>query len=133
MLAYEDGVAAIEWLERAFGFRENREARHMHDGTLAHAELDVGDGSVVFLATPTPEYQGPKRHRESCETARRWQDNPWAVDGLMVQVSDVDAHADRARSAGATLLRGPEDVAGVGRLYTAEDGEGHRWMFVEPR
>jgi uncharacterized glyoxalase superfamily protein PhnB len=134
MLAYEDGAAAIEWLERAFGFRENRAARHMHDGTIAHAELDVGDGSsVVFLATPTPDYQGPKRHRESCAAARRWQDNPWVVDGLMVQVGDADAHHERARAAGATVLRGPEDVDPVGRLYTAEDLEGHRWMFVQPR
>ena len=51
--------------------------------------------------------------------------------GVIVQ--DVDDHAERARAAGATILREPEDVSDVGlRVYTAEDLEGHRWMFTEP-
>jgi uncharacterized glyoxalase superfamily protein PhnB len=47
-----------------------------------------------------------------------------------VHVPDLDAHCERARAAGATVLREPEDGPG-GRLYSAEDVEGHRWMFVE--
>jgi uncharacterized glyoxalase superfamily protein PhnB len=59
-------------------------------------------------------------------------DNPWVVDGLHVQVDDVDAHHARAVEHGATILRAPEEP-GVGeRLYTAEDPEGHRWMFGRP-
>ena len=51
------------------------------------------------------------------------------IDGLFVEVDDVDAHFKRASEGGATILREPEDV-GVGfKLYTAEDPEGHRWMF----
>jgi uncharacterized glyoxalase superfamily protein PhnB len=133
MLAYEDGVRAIDWLTRAFGFRENEDARFMSNGTVTHAELDVGDGSVVFIATPTPDYQSPSHHREACEQARRWQDNPWVINGVTVTIPDLDAHAERARTAGATILREPEDVSDVGlRVYTAEDLEGHRWMFTEP-
>jgi uncharacterized glyoxalase superfamily protein PhnB len=131
-LAYEDGLRAIDWLTRAFGFRENEPARFMSDGTVTHAELDVGDGSVVFVATPTPDYESPARHRKSCEQARRWQDNHWVIDGVTIAVTGLDAHAERARSAGAAILRGPEDVSDVGlRVYTAEDLEGHRWMFTE--
>ena len=133
MVAYEDGVGAIEWLTRAFGFHENAAARHTDaEGRIGHAELDVGDGSVIFVAMPSPHYEGPKRHRDSCDVARRWLENPWVVDGLMIHVDDVDAHAERARAAGAAILRGPENVENVGRLYTAEDVEGHRWMFVQP-
>jgi len=44
----------------------------------------------------------------------------------------VDAHAERARAAGAVILSEPED-SGVGRLYRAEDVEGHRWMFMQRR
>jgi uncharacterized glyoxalase superfamily protein PhnB len=133
MLAYEDGVAAIAWLSRAFGFRENEGARFMDNGTVTHAELDVGDGSVVYLATPTPAYESPAHHRETCEQARRWLDNPWVVDGVSVRVTGIDEHAARARREGARILREPEDVAPVGiRVYTAEDPEGHRWMFTEP-
>jgi uncharacterized glyoxalase superfamily protein PhnB len=131
-IAYEDAAAAIDWLTRAFGFRENEAERHMDGDTVSHAELDVGDGSVVFLATPSPDYESPLRHRMSCAAAARWLDNPWVVDGYLVHVDDVDAHHDRARAAGAVILRAPEDAAAAGaRLYSAEDVEGHRWMFAQ--
>src|SRR5437763_11615271 len=92
-IGYEDAPAAIEWLTKTFGFRENESARMTDDkGVVGHAELDVGDGSVIFLSTPSPDYQSPKRHRESCEAAARWSDNPWVIDGHMVQVPDVDEH-----------------------------------------
>jgi uncharacterized glyoxalase superfamily protein PhnB len=51
------------------------------------------------------------------------------VDGLFVEVDDVDAHFERAAGHGATILREPEEP-GIGmRIYSAEDIEGHRWMF----
>lgn len=79
MIAYEDTAAAIDWLTEAFGFREHGERYVMEDGTIGHAELEL-DGSVIMLATPTPDYRSPKRHRETCEHAARWHDNPWVVD-----------------------------------------------------
>jgi uncharacterized glyoxalase superfamily protein PhnB len=133
MIAYEDAAAAIDFLQDAFGFSERRDQRYTaDDGTVTHAELER-DGAIVMLATPSSDYRGPKRHRETCEQARRWQDNPWVVDGLFVTVDDVDAHHAQATAAGATVIRALEDNAGAGmRLYTAEDLEGHRWMFGRP-
>jgi uncharacterized glyoxalase superfamily protein PhnB len=133
-IAYEDAAGAIEWLTNVFGFRENEAARVIGgDGVIGHAELDVGDGAVVFLSTPSPHYQSPRRHRQECAAAARWSDNPWVIDGLMVRVPDVDAHHARAAQAGATVLRTPEDVPDAGiRLWSGEDVEGHRWMFVQP-
>ena len=133
MIAYEDAAAAIDWLTTAFGFREREEQRHTdHAGTVTHAELER-DGAIVMLATPNEQYQGPKRHRGTCEAAGRWQANPWVVDGLFVTVDDVDAHYAQATSAGADVIRPLEDNPEAGmRLYTAEDPEGHRWMFGEP-
>jgi uncharacterized glyoxalase superfamily protein PhnB len=128
MLAYEDGPAALGWLVKAFGFRERMRLTD-EDGTLGHGELELGDG-VVMLATPTPDYQGPRRHREACEAARKWSEVPWVIDGVLVHVDDVDAHFERAKEAGATILTEPEDTAN-GRLYRAEDLEGHRWMFSQ--
>jgi PhnB protein len=55
---------------------------------------------------------------------------PWVVDGVWAQVDDVDAHRERAREAGATLLSEIEDGPD-GRLYRVEDPEGHRWMFTQ--
>lgn len=130
MISYADAAAAIEWLTTAFGFDERQEQRHTNrHGTVTHAQLER-DGEIVMLATPNAEYEGPRRHRETCEAARRWQDNPWVIDGLLVEVDDVDAHHAQAVAAGATVIRALEDVEGAGmRLYSAEDLEGHRWMF----
>jgi uncharacterized glyoxalase superfamily protein PhnB len=127
-LGYEDAAAAIDWLCAAFGGTENHEARSTDtDGTVLHAELAL-EGSTIFLSTPSG-YVSRLRHRESCELERQMHDNPWVIDGLFVEVDDVDAHHARATEAGATILRAPEEP-GVGyRLYTAEDLEGHRWMF----
>jgi uncharacterized glyoxalase superfamily protein PhnB len=129
MLAYEDAGAAIDWLVRAFGFRElTRMAGE--DGRIGHAELEL-NGGVVYLASPTTDYQSPRRHRESCEPARKWSAVPWVIDGVMGEVDDADAHYNRAKAAGATILSEPEDQS-FGRIYRAEDIEGHRWMFIQP-
>ena len=130
MLAYQDAGAAIDWLEQAFGFREQRDERYTEaDGRVTHAELDVGDGSSIYVANPTPDYVSPRRHREECPAAARWSSVPWVVDGVLVHVSDVKGHFARAAAAGATILSPVEDGPD-GIRYRAEDLEGHRWMFV---
>src|SRR5438093_1369259 len=98
MVAYEDPATAIDWLVRAFGFRERKDQRMKdRDGRITHAELRLGEGRV-FLATPTPDYQSPKHHRETCAAARKWSSVPWVVDGLLVHVDDVDRHSARSGS-----------------------------------
>ena len=127
MLAYENGSEAMDWLIRAFGFREKD--RRVENGRLTHGELDVG-GGVIMLATPSLHYRGPKRHREECEIARSWHDVPYIIDGVLVHVDDVRAHFEKARAAGATILSEPQPGEG-GNRYRAEDVEGHRWMFIQ--
>jgi uncharacterized glyoxalase superfamily protein PhnB len=128
-VGYEHAAAAIDWLERAFAFRERREERREDGGTITHAELEL-DGATIFVSTPSG-YASPRTLRAESEAARRSYDNPWVIDGLFVEVDDVGAHHRRAVEAGATILREPEEP-GVGfRIYAAEDPEGHRWMFGE--
>lgn len=128
MISYEHGVRALEWLARAFGFRETTRLT-TPAGRLAHGEMRAGDG-LIMLASPTPEYRGPRRHRETCEQARRWSTVPWIIDGVLVYVDHLERHLARARSAGATILSEIEDGP-PGRRYRAEDLEGHRWFFFE--
>jgi uncharacterized glyoxalase superfamily protein PhnB len=128
MIAYEDGAAALEWLSRAFGFRE-RARMTAPDGRLTHGEMETGSG-VIMLATPTPEYRGPRRHRQECEQAARWSKVPYIIDGVLVHVDDAQAHFDRARREGATILSELEDSEN-GKRYRAEDLEGHRWMLMQ--
>ena len=130
MVSYEDVGSAVEWLGEAFGFRESGPRFDDDDGHVTHAELSL-DGATVFLGWPGPEYRSPASHARECEQAARWLDNPWVVDGVHVEVGDLGAHYERAKAAGATILREPEDLP-FGRLYSAADLEGHRWMFMQP-
>jgi len=129
MLAYENGPAAMDWLARAFGFKE-RTRMLGEGGRLSHGEMEAGEGMIMLATTPSPYYHGPKRHREESEAARRWSEVPYIVDGVLVYVRDVDEHFVRAKAAGATILS-PLEQGGEGKRYRAEDIEGHRWMFVE--
>lgn len=129
MPTYEDVGAASSWLCEAFGFTE-RERFRDGAGTVTTTILDVPGGGVIMPGNTGPVYQSPRTHREVCEAARRWQEVAYVVDGVWVRVADVDAHCARARAAGATILTEPGD-SGHGKMYRAEDLEGHRWMFNE--
>jgi PhnB protein len=130
MISYEDVGAAIDWLGEAFGFQEQGQRFADGDGRVTHAELER-DGATVMLGWPGPDYRSPSHHAEECEQARSWLSTPWVVDGVLVYVDDVDSHCEQARAAGATILRELEDLP-FGRLYSAADLEGHRWMFMQP-
>ncbi len=127
MVSYEDCAAAADWLVQAFGFAE--ELRVDEEGEVTHVTLRAGDG-VIYLGKPGAKYVNPKRLREQSELAARMYEVPWVLDGVWVQVDDLDAHFERARAAGATILSEPESGP-VGRQYRAEDPEGHRWMFAQ--
>jgi PhnB protein len=128
MIAYEDGPKAMDWLSSAFGFKER--ARMLDkDGRLSHGEMEAGDG-VIMLATPTPDYQAPRHHRESCEPAQKWSRVPYIVDGVLVYVDDIDAHFAQAKQNGAAIITAVE-ADQYGKRYRAEDLEGHRWMFMQ--
>jgi uncharacterized glyoxalase superfamily protein PhnB len=128
MLSYEDGVVALEWLCRAFGFVE---VERMVDATgrLAHGELQVGQGRVM-LASPTPAYESPAHQRVHCAAAAAWSQVPYVINGVLVYVSDVAAHFEVAKRAGATILTEIEHGF-PGTRYRAADLEGQRWMFMQ--
>jgi uncharacterized glyoxalase superfamily protein PhnB len=118
-LAYRDVLAAIDFLTRAFAFRERREARLEHpDGTLAW--LEVGDGVVMLGAS------GPGHHDlySPAEVGR-------TTSMVNVYVEDIDAHHARAVAEGARIVMGLEDMFWGDRRYEALDPEGHRWHFGE--
>jgi uncharacterized glyoxalase superfamily protein PhnB len=109
-LRYNDAKAAIDFLERAFGF--HRKAVHENeDGTIGHAELTHGRG-MLMLGTSKPG--------DRFATGR-------AV--LYAIVDDPDAHHDRAKAAGATIVLELTDQEYGSREYAAEDPEGNVWSF----
>jgi PhnB protein len=108
MLAYEDVARTSRWLQQAFGFRERRRYADP-DGMVSQAELEM-DGGVLMIGNPGPAYQEPRHHGETCDAAQAWSEVPFVIDGVHVYVGDVDAHFDRAREVGATILSEPENT-----------------------
>ena len=116
-LLYEDVAAALAWLGRAFGFEET--LRHTGpDGAVYHAEAWLGDGPV-YLGYPGEQYKNPRRLGQ--ETV-----------GIYVLVDDVDAHYERARETGATIVHPLESPWGL-PFYVADDIEGNRWQIAGGR
>lgn len=129
MLSYEDVGAAVDWLSEAFGFQETGQRYTDDDGRVTHAELSL-DGATVLLGWPGADYRSPDHHAEACEIAKKMSDVPFVVNGVHVTVVDARAHCERARAAGARILREPEDLP-FGSLYSVADIEGQRWMFMQ--
>ena len=115
-LLYEDVAGALDWLVRAFGFRE-RMRMPGTDGKIMHAEMELADG-VIMMGNPGTDYRNPRQLGH-------------VTQHLYVYVDDVDAHYERARQAGATILAEPEDQFYGDRRYGAEDPEGHQWYFAQ--
>ncbi|MEO6730196.1 MAG: VOC family protein [Ferruginibacter sp.] len=128
MLSYENGITAMDWLCKVFGFSER--ARMVdNSGILTHGEITLGDG-VVMLSSQTPDYQSPKHHRLGCEDTTRYYNVPYIINGLLVCVDDVENHYEKSRGNGAAILSDLEE-GGPRLRYRAEDLEGHRWMFIQ--
>lgn len=115
-LLYEDVDAALDWLAATFGFTE-RVRMPGPDGRALHGEVELGDG-VVMMGNPGPEFRGPKKLGGATQLT-------------YVYVDDVDAHYEKARASGATILRELEDQFYGDRVYAAEDPEGHHWSFAQ--
>ena len=113
-LRYRDAMAAIDFLERAFGFE--RGAVHQgDDGTVQHAELRYA-GEWIMLGSTSDGSDG----RLAVENGPTW---------VYVVVDDPDAHYERAVAAGAEIVRGLTDEDFGSRDYTARDPEGNVWSF----
>ncbi|MSQ28130.1 MAG: aminotransferase [Dehalococcoidia bacterium] len=128
-LFYEDAGRAIDWLCSAFGF----EVRLRFDGVgerVEHSELTYGGGLVMVASIG----DGARAERSFCRSPR-------SIGGgntqtLCVYVDDVNAHSEKARAAGASIVREPTtDDHGEGygshRSYEALDPEGHHWFFMD--
>jgi len=113
-LYYDNVPQAIEWLSQAFGFTERLRTPPDPDGSIHLAQLNVSEGSVM-LRTRQADAVGKKRPGLS----------------VLVRIADVDAHCERARQFGATIVRPPKTAEFGERQYTAKDLEGNEWTFSQ--
>jgi len=116
-LSYLDPFAALDFLERAFGFERTMVITD-ETGALGHAQMTFGNGTIMI--------------------GSEWNENrksPRSVGGKCTQTvhvhldEDLDAHCARARAAGAVIEAAPEDQFYGDRTYRAVDPEGHVWTF----
>lgn len=119
-LRYRDGRAAVDWLCEAFGFEIH--AAHPPEGQVEHAELRLGS-SMIMVGT------GGDSLASSESGSGSEVDFAAMPFSLYVAVDDPDAHCERAKAAGAEILREPADMEYESREYSARDLGGFVWSF----
>jgi uncharacterized glyoxalase superfamily protein PhnB len=113
VLRYKDAHAAIDFLERAFGFQ--RHSIHEGDpGVVVHAELRFGDQLVLVSSAGTGD---PMFDQGQGRTT------------VYVVVDEVDPLHDTANAAGAEIVMPPTDQDYGSRDFAARDPEGNIWSF----
>jgi len=116
-LMIDGAAAAIEYYKNIFGATEIMRLPHPN-GRVAHAEIKIGD-SIIMLADESVEWdnRGPK-----------------TLGGTGVYISlyvaDVDAVAQHAVAAGATLLFPVADQFYGDRTCRLVDPFGHVWLVA---
>lgn len=113
---YRDVPAALAWLANAFGFTEAMRTATGSGGM--HGEMTL-DGQKIMMGQGSKEWE----MLSVAETGV-------ATQGVFIYLPDVDAHFDRARAAGAQIVKPLEDLP-YGRSYTAKDLDGHPWFFTQ--
>lgn len=108
---------AIAFYVRAFGAVETMRLAEP-GGRIGHAEITIG-GAPLMLSDEYPE--------EGVKSPKTIGGTPVAIH---VYVPDVDALAERAAAAGATIVRPVADQFYGDRSTTLLDPFGHRWFFA---
>lgn len=115
-LRYVDAPAAIAFLVEALGFREAAVFRDEAGDRIEHAELLwPGGGAGVMLS--------------SAGGGGVTDELPPATGSVYIVTDDIDARFERARAAGATVVREPTDEDYGGRDFVVRDPEGVFWSF----
>lgn len=117
LLWYRDPMAAIAWLERAFGF-ETRMIVEDGKGGVIHSELRLHDGYIMAV--------GPPSGRAASPAALEGR----STQSVHVQLAEgLDELCARARAAGEVIEREPADQPYGDRAFTCRDLEEHPWSF----
>ena len=117
-LAVEDASKAIDFYKEAFGAEETIRMPGP-DGSVAHAELQIGD-SKLMLSDPFPHSNVRPPSERGGPTA-----------SIFMYVDDVDATFEQAQRAGATVVSELEDMFWGDRFGTLVDPFGQVWSLSQ--
>src|SRR5262245_60127528 len=118
-LLYEDVERALEFLSKAFGFKEYGDSHRGENGKLLHAAMKLGD-DVIMMGCPGPKYKNPNRLKQRVAVMQ------------YINIKNVDGHFERAKQARAKIIEEPQDTFYGARRYGAEDPQEHQWFFAQP-
>lgn len=116
-LAVEDAARAIDFYKEAFGAEETIRMPGP-DGSVAHAELQIGD-SKLMLSDPFPQSNVRPPAERGGPTA-----------SVFMYVDDADAVFERAQAAGATVAMPLENMFWGDRFGSLADPFGHVWSVA---
>jgi uncharacterized glyoxalase superfamily protein PhnB len=116
-MRYADAPAAIDWLEKAFGF-QRQVVYPGPNGTVAHAQL-IFNGGMIMLGSYKEDVFQYKTPRQA----------GGVTQAVYVYVPDIDTQFARAKAAGAEIVVPLKDTDYGSREYSARDLEGHLWHF----
>jgi PhnB protein len=117
-LAVQDADRAIEFYKDAFGAEEVMRMPSP-DGTIAHAEMQVGD-SKLMLSDPFPQ-----------SSVRPPSERGGPTASIFMYCEDVDAAFEQAKRAGATVVTELEDMFWGDRFGSLADPFGHVWSLAQ--
>jgi uncharacterized glyoxalase superfamily protein PhnB len=118
-VVYQDPRAAMRWLQDAFGF-DTALYIEGEDGGFIHCQMRYG-GALISIG-------------------QEWDEDfksPLKVGGKNTQLTtinidtDIDAHCERARAAGAVIVTEPNTQFYGDRVYRCRDPEGHNWSISQ--
>lgn len=111
-VTYKALPEAIEWLNRAFGFKE-----HFRYGEpVAGAQLRAGNAWIMVRAGG-PDYLNPRALG-------------FGTQSLSIFVEDIEERFAMALHAGAEILEEPHETEYGEFQFAARDPEGHHWLFA---
>ena len=116
-LHYRDAPAAIEWLCNVLGF-ERQLVVPGEDGTIAHAQLTLGNGMIMLGSTRDDYYGsivGPPTPGGTL------------TQSVCVVTSDLEACYERVKASGAEIATELTVQHYGGSLFAVRDPEGQLW------
>lgn len=114
---YRNAHAAIDWLCEVLGFTRHQVFANP-DGTIAHAELVMGNGMFMLSSEKDDEYGRNFASPGSLGKETR---------SVYILVADADEVYARAQRAKAEITRPIEDTHYGSREFGVKDPEGYSW------
>ena len=108
---YQDLPAAIDWLTRTFGFTEH----YRHGDPVSGAQMHLGN-AWVMVKQAKPGMLSPLQLG-------------YGTQSLTIFVENVEAHFERSKSAGATIVEDLHETIYGEFQYGVVDLDGHHWLF----